>query len=160
MIVLVCWGATLASTRQLLVEERIADRVVWVAPLPHRALVRYIRASDAVADQFYLGAFGSLTPKVMACGRIPLVALHEDVHHWCFPELPPVVNVRTEEEAFEGLRQLYRDPAWRLEREAACRNWYHQYHSMTEVVQRLGKAYDEVLDAGAGSAVGEDIPRG
>jgi glycosyltransferase involved in cell wall biosynthesis len=159
MIVLVGWGVTLADTRRLLAQERIDDRVVWLPPQPHRALVRYIYASDAVADQFYLGTFGSLTPKVMACGRIPLVALDEKVHHWCFPELPPILNVRTEEEAFQVLQRLYREPAWRAEREAACRAWYRRYHSMSEVLCRLGETYDDVLRAGAASTVREDLPR-
>jgi glycosyltransferase involved in cell wall biosynthesis len=147
MLVLARWGGTIGETERLLAASGLEGRVHWVPPQPHRSFVRYVKASDAVADQFYLGTFGSLTPKVMACRRIPLVAFSDDVHAWCFPEMPPVVNARTDADVFAGLTKIYRDPAWREAREAACRAWYDRYHSLGEVVHRLRVTYEDLLDA-------------
>jgi glycosyltransferase involved in cell wall biosynthesis len=138
------WGEKLKESKALLQELGIADRVLWIPPQPNRSMVRYVLASDVVADQFFLGAFGSLTPKALMCGRPALLKLDEDRHRWCFPEMPPVLNTGTPGEVADALARLYRNPEWRQEISTASRRWYEQYHSNEVIVG----TFREALEAG------------
>ena len=136
--VFVEWGLTVDATKELLEKCGISDRVKWIAPVPNYGMIEYILASDAVADQFYLGAFGSLTPKALLHGRPVLLRLDEDRHRWCFPELPPILNTSTPEEAANHLKRLYQDPAYTQELCKAGRCWYEKYHSNNEIARVMG----------------------
>ncbi|MDG2053232.1 MAG: hypothetical protein P8J86_00845 [Phycisphaerales bacterium] len=132
------WGLTVDATKELLEECGISDRVKWIAPVPNYGMIEYILASDVVADQFYLGAFGSLTPKALLHGRPVLLRLDEDRHRWCFPELPPILNTSTPEEAVDHLRRLYQDPEYTQELCKAGKRWYQRYHSNNEIARVMG----------------------
>jgi glycosyltransferase involved in cell wall biosynthesis len=127
--VFVKWGATLEESRKLLEQRGIAERVHWIDPLPHRRMVEMVIASDLLADQFYLGAFGSTMPKALLHGCPAMLHLDEDRHHWCFPEMPPVLRAQTPEEVTRGLLRLYREPAFAQELASEGRRWYDIYHS-------------------------------
>ncbi|WHZ15576.1 MAG: hypothetical protein OJF52_002420 [Nitrospira sp.] len=143
--VFVEWGQTVGESKALLRRLGVAGRVKWI-PVEHSAKVaRYIDASDVVADQFFLGAFGSITPRAMAMGKPPMLYVDEDMHRWCFPELPPVINVRTSDDVFAGLSRAYRDPRWRTDLGEAARMWYGKYHSNAVIRERLTRFYDDVL---------------
>jgi hypothetical protein len=129
LLVLVRWGKTVAESEALLRIEGVDQRVLWIDPVPNRAMLRYIRASDLVADQFWLGTFGGITPKAMACERPVLLHLDAHVHRWCFPELPPVLECRSPEDVLQALSRCYRDPDFRHQRGVASREWYLRYHS-------------------------------
>ncbi len=143
--VLVRWGRKVPETEALLAELGIADRVLWVPPQPHLKMVRYVKACDLVADQFFLGAFGSTLPKALACGRACMIYLNEDTHRWCFPELPPVLNARTPDEVFERLRRFSSDADFRRELEETGRDWYRRHHSAEVVVKRHLEMYENIM---------------
>lgn len=144
--VFVRWGQRVAESEALLREQGIADRVLWIEPQPGIRMTRYIRACDLVADQFHLGAFGSTLPKALACGRACMIYLNEEVHHWCFPELPPVLNARTPEEVFRQLSRFSADAEYRRDLEERGVSWYRRYHSAEVIVNRHLEMYREVLE--------------
>lgn len=154
--VFVDWGATVDASRALLAELGIADRVRWIAPLPNRRMSEMIAACDVVADQFFLGAFGSLTPKAMRHGTPALLHVDEERHRWCFPELPPVLNARTPDGIRDALRRMQTDPAARAQLAVDARRWYDRYHSAAVIVDVLGRA---VTDA-VGARPDVRVPRG
>lgn len=144
--VFVEWGHTVAETKALLRKLGIADRIVWIKPQPNRAMVRYILASDVVADQFFLGAFGSLTPKALLCRRPVLLNLDEDIHRWALPEMPPVENVKSPEQITAALVHLYTDEAFRRARGDQCFDWYYKYHSARRIRSDLISTYSIMQD--------------
>jgi glycosyltransferase involved in cell wall biosynthesis len=146
--VLVNWGASVPESRALIDALGIASRVRWVEPLPHREMMRMIRACDAVADQFFLGAFGSTTPKALACAKPVLLRLDVEAHRWCFPDPPPVVNARDEREVLSGLDRLYRDPGHYQEVCRLGQRWYERWHSSEVVTGRLNDIVREVIQHG------------
>ena len=148
--VFVEWGRTVDRSKQLLDSLGVADRVLWVPPMPNRAMIGHLRACDLLADQFFLGAFGSTMPKALLHGSPAMLYLDESRHGWCFPEMPPVVNVSTPEEVFEGLRRVYADPAYRKWLIDRGRAWYHRYHSAAVITERFTEAIAAVL--------AEDLP--
>ncbi|MDQ7824718.1 MAG: glycosyltransferase [Candidatus Eremiobacteraeota bacterium] len=142
---LVNWGKMIEESKRLIESLGITSRVTWIEPLPNRSMVRHIKATDALADQFFLGAFGSTMPKALACGRPALLALNEDLHRWCFSEMPPVVNAWTPQEVFEGLRRLYQDKEWTAGIIEKGLGWYARYHSEKVIVTTLTEIYREVI---------------
>jgi len=147
--VFVRWGRSVADTERLLHELGIAGRVRWVAPLPNRSMVRWIHASDLVADQFLIGAFGGITPKALACGRAVMLKLDEAVHRWCFPEMPPVLNAHDEGAVFEHLRRVYVQPDLRRALERDGLSWYRRHCSNDVVRDRLLGVYEGIIAEGA-----------
>ncbi len=139
------WGKTVDESKALIRELGIEDRVLWMAPLPNRKMIRYINATDMMADQFYLGAFGSTLPKAMACGKVSMIYLDTKLHEWCFPEMPPVINAGREQEVFSGLKKMYIDKEWAGELAEAARLWYMKYHSNEVILELLLGAYEKVL---------------
>ncbi|TLS69037.1 glycosyltransferase [Mariprofundus erugo] len=143
--VMVEWGEMLEKSKKLIADLGISDRIIWVKTLPNREMVRYIMATDALADQFFLGAFGSTTPKALALGKPVFLYLNEDVHRWCFEEMPPVLNVQTSMEIFEGLQSLYRDQKLYNDISAGSRSWYQKYHSNHVITEKLCHIYQRAL---------------
>lgn len=144
--VFVEWGQMVEQTKRLLRELGIDERVLWVPPLPFRQFIAYIQATDLVADQFYLGAFGGIMPRALMLGRPAMLYLDEEVHRWCFPEMPPVLNVRTADEVADSLRRFAESPTLGEEQGAAGRQWYELYHSNRVIASRFLDALRGVLD--------------
>ena len=135
--IFVNWGQTLEASRSLLTKLGVSDRVLWIEPQANRRLLTYIKATDALADQFFLGSFGGIMPKALRLGRPCLIALDEERHRWCFPEMPPVINARTPAEIHAGLSRLYLDQDFARSFETAGPRWYNTYHSLNLVTTRF-----------------------
>jgi hypothetical protein len=144
--VFVDWGATVEESRELLERRGVSNRVEWIDPLPHLRMVEMIRASDLLADQFFLGAFGSTMPKALLHECPAMLYLDEARHQWCFPELPPVLNARTPSEVTEGMLRLYREPEYARQLAADGRRWYRDYHSSDCIGRELGEMIATALD--------------
>jgi hypothetical protein len=145
--VFVNWGQTVDASRALLQERGVADRVLWIEPQANRRLLAYIRATDAVADQFFLGSFGGIMPKALRLGRPCFIALDEERHRWCFPEMPPMIQSRTPEEIHVGLRRLYRDAEYARRFAVDGPRWYAKYHSLDVVVDRFLTEMRKLVDS-------------
>ena len=139
------WGLEVERSRALIAELGIEQNVRWLAPLPKLKLIDAYRASDLVLDQFVLGTFGAVTAEAMACGCPVLTSFDPSIHEWCFPELPPVVDVRTPEQIYRELSRLAADDRSREELGRASRDWVERNHGWQLVVDRLLSIYDEVL---------------
>jgi glycosyltransferase involved in cell wall biosynthesis len=147
--VLVDWGRSVEASRNLAAELGIASRIRWIAPQPNRSMVRWIHATDLVADQFLVGAFGGITPKAMACGRPVMLKLDEELHRWCFPEAPPVLNTGDEHAVFDALRRTYLHPEAARDLADRSRDWYRRHHSNEVVLERLLSGYASVVERAA-----------
>ena len=129
----------------MLSKMQIADRVHWIDPVPGPALARYMAATEVVADQFYLGAFGAITPRALCLGTPPLLHLDEAGHRWAFPETPPVMNASMPEEIAAVLTRGYDDRAWLRDLGRRGRDWYARCHSNDVVRRALLDTYADVL---------------
>ena len=150
--VFVDWGATVAESRTLLDELGLGGRIRWVQPLPHRTMVRYVRAADVVADQFFLGAFGSTTPKALYLGTPVLLYLDETLHRWCFDEMPPILNARTPAEVRHELGRLAQDPDLSKRIADQGRDWYRAQHSNERIGRVLLAGLERASERAGGSA--------
>ena len=142
--VLVDWGKTVPQSRALIEELGIADRIRWIVPQNAAGMAAYIQASDVLADQFFLGAWGSTMPRALYLGTPAMIYVNESIHRWCFPEMPPVVNTDNVEAVHAGLCRLL-DENYRQEISIAGRAWYDKYHSNTLITECFSRAIHDVL---------------
>jgi glycosyltransferase involved in cell wall biosynthesis len=143
--VFVRWGATQEASQALLSERGIARRVHWIDPVPGPALARHMAAADVVADQFYLGAFGAITPRALSLGTPPLLHLDLEAHRWALDEPPPVMNACAPDEILALLKRGYDDREWLADLGRRGRAWYARFHSNEVVRRALLDAYAAVL---------------
>jgi glycosyltransferase involved in cell wall biosynthesis len=142
--ILVDWGKTVAQSRALIKELGIADRVLWIPPQNAAGMAAYIKASDVLADQFFLGAWGSTMPRALYLGTPAIIYVNESIHRWCFSEMPPIVNADSSDTVHAGLCRLA-DEGYRRELGAAGRAWYDKHHSNKIITEGFSQAIRDVL---------------
>ena len=142
--ILVDWGRTVAQSKALIDELGIADRIAWIKPQNAAGMAAYIRASDVLADQFFLGAWGSTMPRALYLGTPAMIYVNEEVHRWCFAEMPPIVNTDSSDAVHAGLCRLL-DESYRRDISAAGRAWYDKYHSNQVITECFSGAIRDVL---------------
>jgi len=143
-LVLLDRGPDRARARALVAELGISRRVTFLPEMTKPELVRHMQMADVVADQFDIGAFGSTGLEAMACGRPVMIHIDESCSARCYDEMPPVVNVRDEDEILVAMSHLA-DPDTRAEIGARARQWAIAHHDSAAVARRLLALYDEVL---------------
>jgi glycosyltransferase involved in cell wall biosynthesis len=141
------WGEMVAESRALIAAVGAADRVLWIQPQAGMSLARYMLASDLMADQFHLGAFGSTLPKALWLERPSMIYLDAEAHRWCLPELPPVINARTADDIHAGLVRAYDDRDWLAGLSRRGREWYDRHHSSAVVTRLVLDLYARTIDA-------------
>jgi len=107
-------------------------------------MAAYIKASDVLADQFFLGAWGSTMPRALYLGTPAIIYVNESIHRWCFSEMPPIVNADSSDTVHAGLCRLA-DEGYRRELGAAGRAWYDQHHSNKIIIEGFSRAIRDVL---------------
>lgn len=150
--VFVDWGQTVSQSRELIAKLGITDRVLWIPAQPTPRMNAYVRASEALADQFVIGAFGSTMPRGLMVGTPNLIYLDEELHRWCMPQMPPVINVRTPEEVFAALTRLYKEQGYARQVADAGIAWYGKYHSSRVVADAFVSAVRDAVSSSSQEA--------
>ena len=140
------WGDSVDTTKALLKELKIKDRVEWIKPLPNIDFIKYLKSSEIVADQFYLGAFGSLTPKALMVGIPVLLYLNRDLHKWAFNRMPPVLNVNNEIAVYDALKQMHLDLDRKEKLSRNSKKWYSIYHSNEVIFKKFCQVYSKIIN--------------
>ena len=128
------WGRNVPQSKRLLDELGCASHVKWLDPMGMIKFERMARACHCVVDQFKLGAFGGVMFKAMAVGSPVCTFLDETRIRRQYPEMPPVVNCRSEREIVQNLPALIASPHRLFELGAACRAWMKRYHTRDAVI--------------------------
>ena len=140
------WGNTVDASRALIKELDISDNIVWIQPQNTAGMAMYISSTDLLADQFFLGAFGSTLPRALASAKPAMLYLNVALHEWCFEEMPPIINAGNDSEVFYGLTVAYRDKDWINDLAVRGHQWYQRYHSNEVIGDRLFSVYQSVLE--------------
>lgn len=145
LAIFVEWGTSVDDSKTLLEALGCQSNVKWVEPMNRAAMARYIDASDVVADQFFLGAFGGIPPQALSFGKPTLLKFDAGMHQWCFEEMPPLINVDSADSIFEELKRLYTDHAYYEQIVHASLDWYPRYHSNRAVTEKTLALYQHAL---------------
>jgi hypothetical protein len=142
------------AARALIAELGLTERVAWIPSVPRRSLVDWYRAADITADEFEGGALGSVAFESLGCGTPLLTRLlesHDDPTFWsprlAMPELPPLLQARTEDEITAALQRAVTDGAWLRSVGEASRAWMLAYGSPPAIATAWLQLYRDVLTA-------------
>lgn len=145
-LTLVEWGRDLDATRRLINELGLDAHVDWLPTMRKQALwFEYLR-SHAVADQFVLPAFGSVTFEALALGRRVITSLDGPAAEEFFGEAPPLLVASSEDEIESALREVAADPSDAGGRGSRCADWFFTYHSSDRILRLELGAYRRILD--------------
>ena len=141
------------EARRLLDELGIADRVVWLPrKLKRHELREWYQIADLTADEFIGGSIGSISVETMACGTPLLSRLateDPDPTHWSpalvYEELPPVINVSSEQEILDALIRFSDDRPALAALGTAGRRWTEENYSGQAVARRYQALFERVL---------------
>ena len=146
LVVFFDWGQEVELSKQLVAECGFADRVRW-EPLASKPVIHeYYNAADIVFDQFNdgIGTFGGVVPESLATGTPVVLNYKKELHHWCFAELPPLVDARTDDDVAHATMRLLDDDAYRRQLGDQGLRWFREYHSSEVVIRILTDVYDEI----------------
>ncbi|MEW6451032.1 MAG: glycosyltransferase family 4 protein [Pseudomonadota bacterium] len=147
LVIMFEWGREVELSKALIAECGFADRVKWVPICSKPMLKKYYNACDLVLDQFNdgIGTFGAVVPESFACAKPVMLNYKEELHHWCFPVLPPVVTARSDSEVTQRLTELLQNPGQMVELGREGRRWFERHHSSRRVIDILIDTYADVL---------------
>lgn len=133
------WGEHVQDSRRLIRALGISANVIWITPQPHVSMMRYINASDVVADQFSLKTFGGIPPKAFYLGKPVISAFDPAIHAWCFAEMPPIPPANKASEISSALVKLYSDRDYAAEIGQKGKDWYQKYNSSARIREIFAK---------------------
>ncbi len=148
LLILFEWGQEVELSKQLTRELGLADAVRWEPISSKPVMVDFYNAADVVLDQFNdgIGTFGTVVPESMACAKPVILNYKEELHRWCYPELPPALNARTPEEVAAHLTVLWDRPETRKAAGEKGKDWFANWHSPDIVASRMIEVYQSIAE--------------
>lgn len=144
LAIFILWGKKIEESKRLINELGISQNIIWLKPMHNYNMIKVIKSSDILVDQFTLGAFGSTMPKGLMCHKPAMMYLNESLHKWCLDKMPPILNVKNEMEVFYSLKTLYEDKVYVHKLQDDALLWYRKYHSNNFVYQKLLSMYNQI----------------
>jgi len=154
-LLLTSWGEQIGESKALIKSLGAEDLVVWMDPLPRRALIDLMKRVDVLCDQTALPHFGATAPEGMAAGLPVLMSYRPESTAWIVPEPAPILPVFTVADVVTQTVTAL-DPVWRRDYKVRARNWIARYHSRQRVVDEHLRMYEKVLENKASEG---DFPR-
>lgn len=144
------WGDDLDFARNRASEMGLAERVHFLPKVGKQRLVRYLRAADAVIEQFVLGYYGASGLEAMACGKPVIMRIERDQYDALVEcGAPPVLDAQDSVGVEGHLLRLYSDRShcksigeqtrqWFLKAQSSQR-WFDTYRVLLEAMSSGAK---------------------
>jgi len=146
ILIIVDRGVDSKKTHDLIIKLGIEKNVKFLhGPLNSTDLLRYYNFADVVADQFILGALGSIAWETFSCAKPLLAFLNEEEYSKAYGESPPMINASTASMVEQQLHKLL-DNKFRKELGIKSRSWITKYHSQLTFSKKIIKLYQGVLN--------------
>jgi len=137
-------GVDRLKTRELLKELQIEDRCQFLPEMDSEGLIEYYNRADIVVDQFDIGVPGNICREAMSCGKPVMIYINTECSDLVYPDRPPVLNCRTEEEIYQQLLRAS-DKEYREQLGRQAREWILKYHHWEKVINQLIFYYETVM---------------
>lgn len=131
------WGAHLEESKKLINYYNINHKIEFIQPLCHFDFIRLLDHIDIVADQFFLGSFGSLAPKALMAGVPVLINYNKLNHDWAFFKHPPFINCKNSDDIYSFLSKTNQQELEVLKKES--KNWYFNNHDSKVIINKFKK---------------------
>lgn len=145
-LVIVDRGIDSQNTHNLIQKLSIENRVEYIpGPLNASELLKYYNMADVIADQFVLGALGSIAWEAFSCVKPLLAYVNEQQYAHVYGESPPVANASTPEQVSEQLTLLKNS---NKQKEIGLRGnvWLTKYHSPSAFTRKINIIYESVIN--------------
>jgi glycosyltransferase involved in cell wall biosynthesis len=140
------WGQQVEESRQLARELGVDSYIVWKAPLPRLALLRWYGAMDCVFDQIALPHFGCTAPEALGCAVPVIMSYDPEATAWIIPEPAPILSAWGPEEIANHVASLT-DPDYRAEVGQRGREWFLRNHTSQRLLEDHLRVYQNVCGA-------------
>lgn len=129
-----------------IVEQALANKQVTILPetLSQSELVNYYHKADVVVDQFGVGSTGLIGQEVMACGKPLIQYVDEELYEKFYPEKPPILNARNENEIYQQLNNLINDSSFGKQVGKKSQEWILKYHNPEKITKKYIYLYEAV----------------
>ncbi|MFM9975742.1 MAG: glycosyltransferase [Beijerinckiaceae bacterium] len=129
-LVILGWGVDEVAAKERLALLGIADQVLLLPIVGKKRLARYLRAADALIEQFVLGYFGASGLEAMASGLPVVLRLEKAQYDGLVPDgAPPVLNADNPTSVAAHLMMLYDEPEQKRMIGANTRRWFLSNHA-------------------------------
>jgi|GEM_PF-2301073 len=108
----------------------------WKGHLTRDELMEEYMKADVIVDQFDVGCFGGIAIEAMALGKPVMVAVEQSSASLLFPEMPPVLNCRTEDEIYREIMKC-RDPETVQIIAAKGKEWVERHYNPDTCLAQL-----------------------
>ncbi len=111
----------------------LENHVVWIKGQTNEGfnkqeMVALYSCSDLVADEFGVGAFGSIVVEAAACSRPVMCYVKEEIMKQLYP-WHPIISVNTPESIADEIANLYFNEEYKKELGERSRKWAEEFHS-------------------------------
>lgn len=137
-------GKNIHEAKELLKNNGIQNQIEFIPTQSQEKLQYYYNLCDVVADHFSYGTLGGITFESM-CTQKPVLAHMSEIYSKLYKEIPPIVNVKTEEEIYDSLNELINSKSLRLEIGRKSRNWIINHNNKRIFAKRCELLYGELL---------------
>ena len=127
------WGDSMVQTNNLIDKHGIREKVKFIKPLCHYDFIRVLNCVDCVADQFFLGAFGSLAPKALMHNKPVLINYNYNFHDWVFDNHPPFINCKNSFDIYQNILNFDKNAKFNSV------DWYQKNHSSDVIINKFKK---------------------
>ncbi|MDP2923756.1 MAG: glycosyltransferase family 4 protein [Candidatus Omnitrophota bacterium] len=137
-------GRDIADSKKLIMSLGIGNNVIWLNEQNKEGLINLYSISDIVFDQFNIGSPGLITWEALSIG-LPTFVYMKEIWKDYIDELPPVINVSTEEEIFSMISKLCEDKTLRIDIGIRSRDWITKYFHWERVIEQYVEYYNQIL---------------
>ena len=127
------WGDSFDKTLAYLDKLKISKNVLFIEPLCHFDFVRILKNVDILADQFYLGSFGSLAPKALMYNKPVLINYNYNYHDWVFENHPPFIDCKNSFDIYQNILKFDKNA------KLNTTDWYQKNHSSDVIIKKFKK---------------------
>lgn len=140
------------EAKRMIAELRLEPNVFWIPRMKRHALVEHYHAADLVVDGMIAGALGSIPIEALACGTPVMMRMDAESEHplflspyETFQELPPIMNVRDENDVVATMLSVRENKLGLRERGRLGRTWAESSVDGQVVAPRYIALYEQVL---------------
>lgn len=140
------WDIHKEKSKALVEELGIEKNVKFIDFLDKEGMKEGFYTSHAIIDEFNIGSFGPTALEAMSCEKPVLRYIDVKLNEKFYGknQKPPIVNVRSEEEIFEGLMKIT-DRKYREKLGKEARKFVVKHHHWKKVTGSLIREYKDIL---------------
>ena len=145
-LIIVDRGADSENVHNLVKKYNIQNFVKFVkGPLNSKELLAYYNSSDVIADQFELGALGSIGWEAFSCKKPLLAYVNQVQYENVYGESPPVANASNAIEV-KNMLEILKEKKFSKTLGEKGYEWIIKYHSPQIFTKKIIKIYELILD--------------